>query len=95
MCIRICINTGEPTPEEQAQLLIAALDLGSLPVPGSITDRGPQPIIPPTFTTVSRNISRISRRSISTICKTPSTEICTPSEWQYIRTNIECTANWL
>ena len=81
-CIYIhkCNNAGEPTPEEQAQLLVAALDLGSLPVSGPITDLGPQPIIPPTTPTIHANISRISRRSIPAICGTPSMEICTQSE---------------
>ena len=76
VCMYICINTGEPTLEEQAQLLIAALDLGSLPV--SVPNAG-LPNIPSTLT-IARNISHISRRSISAICGTPSTEICTPSK---------------
>ena len=77
MYVRICNNTGEPTLEEQAQLLIAALDLGSLPVSAINAGRVQLPNIPPTST---RNISRISRRSISAICGTPSTEICTTSK---------------
>ena len=62
--------TGEPTLDEQAKLLIAALDLGS-----AIGSPGYRII------NVSNTTSRISRRSIAAICGTPSSEIC--SKWHY------------
>ena len=68
------ITTGEPTVQEKAKLLIAALDLGSSPIsfiPG-------KPII------LHHNISvsRISRRDISAICGKPSSDIYTQSKCQ-------------
>ena len=68
---------GEPTVEEKAKLLAAALDLGS-----------PLTTITSTYTIASVNDTiplnhkkflnvSISRRSIAAICGTPSSEICT------------------
>ena len=65
---------GEPTPDEQAKLFIAALDLGSATaLPGQPGQPG-QPRI------INATNSRISRRSIAAICGTPSSEICPHSK---------------
>ena len=74
---------GEPTMEQKAKLLIAALDLGSpaldlTSVTASITS---YIIVNTTNTT-----SPISRRSIPAICGTPSSEICKQSKYVYSNT---------
>ena len=63
--------TGEPTLAQQAALLIAALDLGS------VSYSVPKSSQPRVF---SNATNRISRRSITAICGSPSTQICTQSE---------------
>ena len=59
---------GEPTLDEQAKLFVAALDLGSASALGTPSPR------------VLNATTRISRRSITAICGTPSTKICSHSE---------------
>ena len=66
-----CNNTGEPTLEEKAKLLIAALDLGSSQADTESAFK--------ILNFVNPNTS-ISRRSIPAICGTPSTEICAQRE---------------
>ena len=59
---------GEPTVDEQAKLFTAVLDLGSA--------RG----LAGRIGNISNPTSRISPRSITAICGTPSTKICTHSK---------------
>ena len=64
---------GEPTVEEKAKLLVAALDLGSPLALTTYTIASVNYTIP---LNLNKSIS-ISRRSIAAICGTPSSEICT------------------
>ena len=60
---------GEPTVDEQAKLFTAVLDLKS-------AFRGHASRV----INISNPTSRISRQSITAICGTPSTKICTHSK---------------
>ena len=71
MCYLYSSLIGEPTPDEQAKLFIAALDLGSAT---ALPGQPGQPRI------INATNSRISRRSIAAICGTPSSEICPHSK---------------
>ena len=82
--IAVHIDTGEPTVEEKAKLLIAALDLGSPPILTTTSHiASVNNTIPWLVPNPNKKIVQISRRSIAAICGTPSSEICTHSKSLY------------